>query len=88
MPKRDKHPDKTIDEALSYAENSGWRIEKSGKSSHAWGKMYCPVNDSECRNGIYCIQSIYSTPRVPENHANMIKKIVDRCIHQKRGKSE
>jgi hypothetical protein len=45
MPRK-KHPKSEIETALRYAESKGWRIEVSG--GHAWGKMYCPYNDSEC----------------------------------------
>jgi hypothetical protein len=42
--------------------------------------MYCPHNDPECRCGEFCIASIWSTPRRPENHARQIERIVDGCI--------
>jgi hypothetical protein len=54
----------------------GWTVIKStGGSAHAWGVMRCSGD---------CPQvSIYSTPRVPENHARALRKAVDRCPHQK-----
>jgi hypothetical protein len=72
-----KHPCKEIEGALRHAELLGWRIEIGG--AHAWGKMYCPANDAECRCGEFCITSIWSTPRNPENHARQLRRVVDNC---------
>ncbi len=77
-----KHPNKEIRAALDYAQQEGWSIEEGG--SHAWGKMYCPYNDPECRCGEHCISSIWSTPKNPTNHAKQIRRVVDRCINQNR----
>lgn len=74
---RNKHPNKNIEEAIRYAESHGWRIETGG--SHAWGQMYCPYNDKECRCGEFCRASIWSTPKNPVNHAKQIKRVVDNC---------
>lgn len=49
---RSKHPHKDVEAALAHAEAQGWRIDIGG--AHAWGKMYCPYNDEECRCGIHC----------------------------------
>ena len=78
-----KHQDKDIQNALEYAEGMGWRIVPSGGSSHAWGKLLCPFNDSACRCGEFCISSIWSTPKNPTNHARQIRRIVNRCIGRK-----
>ncbi len=75
-----KHPNKEIQAALNYAKQKGWRIQESG--SHAWGRIFCPYNDSECRCGEFCITSIWSTPRNPNNHAKQIRRVVDNCIYQ------
>jgi hypothetical protein len=32
---------------LQHAEANNWRVEMGG--AHAWGKMYCPYNDKDCR---------------------------------------
>lgn len=77
---RSKHPNPHIESALKYAEDNNWEVTKTSSSSHAWGRMKCPNNDRCCRNGNYCINSIWSTPRTPENHARDIRKIVDKCI--------
>jgi hypothetical protein len=50
---RKKHAKPDIEEAVKYAESNGWRIKKS--SGHAWGKMYCPYNDKECRCGEFAL---------------------------------
>lgn len=76
MPRK-KHPKRDVENALQYAEAKGWRIEVGG--SHAWGKMYCPHNDNNCRCGEFCITSIWSTPQNPANHAKQIRRVVDHC---------
>ena len=76
---RRRHPNAHIEEALKYAEGHGWRVEQRGPRAHAWGRMYCPHNDPECRRGEFCVTSIWSTPKVPENHARQIRKVVDGC---------
>ena len=78
---RKKHPKKEVEKALKYAEQKGWRIKVGG--AHAWGKMYCPANDEECRCGEYCITSIWSTPANAANHALQIRTVVDKCIRAK-----
>lgn len=74
---RKKHAKKEIEQALVYAEKQGWRI--STGRGRAWGKMYCPYNDQECRCGEFCIASIWSTPKSPQNHAKQIRRVVDHC---------
>ena len=80
--KRSRHPKKEVEEAIHYAEGQGWRIRVGG--SHAWGRMYCPYNDSECRCGEFCISSIWSTPRNAVNHARQLKRVVDKCAAHNR----
>jgi hypothetical protein len=75
---RGTHSKKEVENALAYAEALGWRV-KSGGKGHAWGKMYCPYNDSECRCGEFCITSVWSTPRNPGNHARLLRRVVDNC---------
>jgi len=55
--------------------------------SHAWGKMYCPYNDVECRCGEFCITSIWSTPKNPGNHARQLRRVVDNCVAHKRAEA-
>ena len=76
MPRK-RHSKPEIEEALRYAEKQGWRIEIGG--SHAWGKIYCPYNNSDCRCGEFCISSIWSTPKNAGTHAKQIKRVVDNC---------
>jgi hypothetical protein len=76
------HPKSEVEAALQYAEENGWRVDVGG--SHAWGKIYCPYNDRECRCGNFCIASIWSTPKNSGNHAKQIRRVVDNCaIHNK-----
>lgn len=71
------HPKSEIEAALQYAEANGWRIDVGG--SHAWGKIYCPYNDKECRCGTFCITSVWSTPKNAGNHAKQIRRVIDNC---------
>jgi hypothetical protein len=74
---RSRHPNKEIEAAVQHAEDKGWRVTSS--KGHAWGKMCCPFNDPECRCGLHCITSIWSTPRNPEYHARDLRRKVDKC---------
>ena len=86
MPRK-THPKPEIEAALKYAEENGWRIEVGG--SHAWGKIYCPYNDKNCRCGEFCIASIWSTPKNPGNHGKQIRRVVDKCtIHNQSSNRE
>lgn len=77
-----RHPSKEIEAAIRYAEDHGWtRALHSG--GHAWGKIRCPYNDQECRYGTFCSKSVWSTPRVPEDMADAIRRVVDGCIRRK-----
>jgi len=78
---RSKHANKEIEGALKYAESQGWSIKQGG--SHAWGKIYCPFNDHDCRCGEFCISSVWSTPKNPANHAAQISRVVDNCARQR-----
>jgi hypothetical protein len=84
---RSSHPKKEIESALKHAEEEGWRVEVGG--SHAWGKIYCPYNDEECRCGEFCIACVWSTPRNPGSHARALRRVVDKCsAHQRQGDTE
>ena len=80
------HPKKEIEEALTHAEKAGWRVEVGG--AHAWGKMYCPFNNPDCRCGEHCITSIWSTPRSAMNHARFLKRVVDNCMIRKASEND
>jgi hypothetical protein len=70
-----RHPSKVIEAALAYTRKHDWIVIKGTGSAHAWGVMRCPGD---------CPQvSIWSTPRVPENHARALRKAVDKCPHGK-----
>jgi hypothetical protein len=73
-----KHPNKAIQAVIEDALSRGWRLIEPGKSAHAWGFLYCP---EVSRKG--CKISIWRTPRVPENHAKQILKIINQCEHQR-----
>jgi hypothetical protein len=80
---RPTHPDKHIEAAIAYAELNGWEVRKSPARAHAWGRLLCAFHD---RDG--CVVSVWSTPKVAENHARAIIRAVDRCPHiQEEGES-
>lgn len=81
---RSSHPNKEVEAALRYAELHGWTIKVGG--AHAWGKIYCPYNDGECRCGEFCISSVWSTPGNPDGHARALRRVIDKCIRQTRPK--
>lgn len=76
MIKRKKHPNKDIEASVVYAEEHGWEYRESGNSSHAWGKMFCPLHTREGHH-----MSIYTTPSCPTNYAKLIRQRVDKCEH-------
>ena len=76
MPMRPRHPDKEIEAAVRYAESQGWIYKPTGGSSHAWGRLLCPLHTPDG-----CQISIWSTPRSAQNHAKAIRRDADRCHH-------
>lgn len=74
---RPVHPDKHIENAVSFAESKGWRFVAAGKSSHAWGRLFCPSGQP---GG--CKLSVASTPRNGMNHARSIIRRVNACAHK------
>lgn len=76
---RRSHAKKEVEAALVYAETRGWLVIPGKGRSHAWGKMFCPLNQADCRCGEFCITSIWSTPRSAGNHASMLRRVVDNC---------
>ncbi|MCE4546399.1 MULTISPECIES: hypothetical protein [unclassified Caballeronia] len=79
-----QHPKKEIEEALDYVTENGWRVEPAKGNGHAWGRIYCPFNDKECRCGEFCITSVWCTPRSAGNHANLLKRVVDNCTSHRK----
>jgi len=78
MTRRGKHPKKEIEDAIKYAESNGWVYKDSGNSAHSWGKLLCPLHEREGHKIL-----IWSTPRSTFNHAQQIRRAVDRCQHDK-----
>lgn len=79
MSKRPKHPTKEIEAAIYQLESLGWSYQATGKSSHAWGRMLCPQHDATG-----CQVSVWSTPKVPEHHANHLIRHGNKCAHTKK----
>jgi hypothetical protein len=75
---RPRHPNKHIEESVQYAESRGWRVEIS--NGHDWGRLFCPERS---RDGH--IVGVYSTPKNPENHAQRIRRNIDKCNHGQGG---
>lgn len=74
---RKRHTKKVVEEAVAYAEERGWGFSKASGHTHVRGSLRCP---HEGRDG--CTIFVYSTPRVPHDHAEQIRKRVDRCPHR------
>lgn len=72
---RSRHPNKEIEEAVSYAEQRGWTLVPA--KGHAWGRLYCKHHD---RDG--CMISVWSTPKNAGNHARALIRTIDRCPHE------
>jgi hypothetical protein len=73
---RTRHQHKEIAAAVQYALSRGWSLTRASARAHVWGRLFCPRGD---RDG--CIINVHSTPRVPENHADDIRRKVERCRH-------
>ncbi len=76
---RKKHSKKEVESVLKYAEEQGWTIKPSKNNGHAWGKILCPKQSDECRCGMHCITSIWSTPKSASSFAIRVKRIIDNC---------
>jgi hypothetical protein len=72
---RHRHADKDIEAAIRYAESRGWVFVRSG--SHGWGVFRCPHAG---RDGHQF--TVLSTPRVPRDHAERFRRVVNRCQHR------
>ena len=70
------HPNKHIREAIDYALAHGWRFTKASAHAHIFGTLWCPL---ATRDG--CRFRVFSTPRHPEDHAEDIRRAVDRWGH-------
>jgi hypothetical protein len=70
------HANKHIREAIEYSEAHGWKFTKASSRAHIYGTLWCRQSD---RNG--CRFRVFSTPRVPEDHARRIRRAVDSCPH-------
>lgn len=69
---RPRHPNKEVEDAVSYAEANGWKWRKMGH----WGRLFCAHAD---RDG--CQIGVNGTPKNPESHAKQIRRAIDRCPH-------
>jgi hypothetical protein len=74
---RARHPNKEIEDAVSYAEELKWTVKPI--KGHAWGSLYCAHHD---RDG--CKVSVWGTPRNAQGHAKAIIRAVNRCPHEDR----
>jgi len=70
-----RHPKQEVEEALAAARTAGWSVERT-VSGHRWGVMRCSEHS---RDG--CQVSIWSTPGNAGNHANQLRRALERCPH-------
>jgi hypothetical protein len=64
-------PAKEILAAVRELELAGWRIEIASGRAHAYARAYCPGGTDGCPP-----LTIYGTPRVPENEAAKILRVL------------
>ncbi|NCO73799.1 MAG: hypothetical protein GW795_12050 [Cyanobacteria bacterium] len=81
-----KHPNKEIREIIEYGVKKGWIVKES--NGHAWGILYCPYNNKNCRAGKHCKTSIWSTPTDPQYFAKHLKRIIDKCNYTEENTDE
>lgn len=77
MPRK-THPCKEIESVLRELEALGWTIVEG--RGHAWGLLRCPANAPECRGGVFCQMSVWSTPRDPQLHARKLRQKALACL--------
>ncbi|HEY0210189.1 hypothetical protein [Acerihabitans sp.] len=66
------HPNKHIQAAIEYALSKGWRFRHS--KGHAFGRLTCGIPGHEEHQ-----ISVWSTPRIAENHAKQLRRRIDSC---------
>lgn len=67
-----KHPNKHVQAAIEYALLCGWHFRPS--KGHAFGRLICAIPEHSEHQ-----ISIWSTPHVPEHHAEQIRRKVNSC---------
>lgn len=72
---RRRHPKPEVEEALMFAEEHAWVVRYTA-AGHKWGDMRCVESSREG-----CLESIWSTPKSPGNHAKRLKARVRNCPH-------
>ena len=76
--RRKKHTSKEIEAVILELEALGWSLIE-GKG-HCWGILRCPANDQDCRCGLFCQMSVWSTPKNPQQHAKKLLKKALACV--------
>ena len=71
-----KHQKKAVREAIDYAISRGWRFKRSSGQATPWGIQFCPAGNREGHQF-----TVASTPRNEQDHAQDIRRAVDRCHH-------
>ena len=69
---------KHIQAAIDYAILKGWTFKKSSGQAKCYGRLTCSNPGHKDH-----IMSVNQTPRVPEHHASMIKRKVNKCSSNK-----
>jgi hypothetical protein len=75
MANKDRHPDKDIRKAITYAQHAGWAVDKAKGTGHRWGTLSC---------GYGCAVPLADTPRRPGDIAKRIREAVEKCNHNPR----
>jgi hypothetical protein len=75
---RSRHKVKEIENTVQELEGLGW-VWIKGKG-HAWGVLRCPKNSKDCRCGVFCLMSVWSTPQNPEKFAKRLRQKALACV--------
>lgn len=73
MAERIQHPDETIEAAIKYAEELGWKYQPLASALHVWGRLLCPWHAKEEH-----YISIYTALR-GSNVAQLILNVIYKC---------
>ena len=75
MVSKGRHPAKTIADALNQLDPEKFAVEEIHKG-HRWGRVLC----RKCGQNV----PVYSTPRVPEDNAELITRFAKKHDHQQK----
>ena len=75
-------PTRSLDNALGYAKDHGWRVELLGPRAGYSAGSYSPRDDPDCRCSEFYIHVVSGRPRAHNNRSQRFGRMVDGCIRQ------